>query len=60
MALRTADEYVASLRDDRTVWFRGERVGDVTTHPATARGVRQACVDFDLAHDPEASALAVA
>jgi 4-hydroxybutyryl-CoA dehydratase/vinylacetyl-CoA-Delta-isomerase len=52
MALRTAAEYIESLRDDRTVWFRGERVGDVTAHPAMQRGIRQAAVDFALGHDP--------
>jgi aromatic ring hydroxylase len=59
MPLRTASEYVDSLRDGRTVWFRGTRVEDVTRHPVIARGVRQACVDFELAHDPAMAALAV-
>jgi 4-hydroxybutyryl-CoA dehydratase/vinylacetyl-CoA-Delta-isomerase len=59
MPLRTAAEYVESLRDDRTVWFKGERVTDVTAHPAMQRGIRQASVDFDLAHDPAMADLAV-
>jgi 4-hydroxybutyryl-CoA dehydratase / vinylacetyl-CoA-Delta-isomerase len=59
MALRTSAEYVESLRDDRTVWFRGERVADVTQHPAMQRGIRQAVVDFDFAHDPANRDLAV-
>ena len=32
--LRTGDEYRESLRDGRNVWIDGERVNDVTTHPA--------------------------
>lgn len=32
--LRTGDEYRDSLRDGRNVWIDGERVKDVTTHPA--------------------------
>ena len=39
---QTGSEYLDSLRDDRTVYIYGERVKDVTTHPAfrnTARMV---------------------
>lgn len=32
--IRTGKEYVDGLRDDREVWISGERVADVTTHPA--------------------------
>ena len=44
MPLRTVQQYVESLRDDRTVFFRGERVPDVTRHPVISRG-RRARVD---------------
>src|SRR5688500_11502317 len=47
MPLRTAAEYVESLRDERTVYFQGERVPDVTAHPVIARAIRHASVDFD-------------
>lgn len=30
----TGDEYVESLRDGREVYLHGERIEDVTTHPA--------------------------
>ena len=30
----TGERYVESLRDGREVWFDGQRVDDVTTHPA--------------------------
>ena len=30
----TGDEYIESIRDDREIWIYGERVEDVTTHPA--------------------------
>jgi hypothetical protein len=33
MGLRTPDQYKASLRDGRAVFFRGEKVPDVTAHP---------------------------
>ena len=32
--IRTGDEYRESIRDGREVWIDGERVADVTTHPA--------------------------
>ncbi|MBF6570912.1 MAG: hypothetical protein IVW54_18770 [Candidatus Binataceae bacterium] len=48
--MRTGAEYLNSLRDDREVWFNGERVKDVTTHPAL-RGTAQAIARlFDLQH----------
>lgn len=49
MALRTPDEYVESLRDDREVWYRGERVDDVTTHPTISKAVRHARIDYEMA-----------
>ena len=30
----TGDEYLESIRDGREIWIYGERVKDVTTHPA--------------------------
>ena len=32
--IRTGAEYRESIRDGREVWIDGERVDDVTTHPA--------------------------
>ena len=37
---RSGDEYVRGPRDGRTVLLNGERVADVTTHPAFAAGIR--------------------
>src|SRR5262245_50257311 len=44
MPLRSVDEYLASLRDGRTVFFRGQRVPDVTTHPVIGVAVRHASI----------------
>ncbi len=52
MALRTVEEYVESLRDGRVVYFRGQRVGDVTTHPVISVAVNHAATDYRLAEDP--------
>lgn len=48
----TGDEYVESLRDDREVFLYGERVKDVTTHPAFANPVRMTARLYDALHDP--------
>ncbi|SRR5579884_548951 len=49
---RSGAEYVRGLRDGRTVYLNGERVADVTTHPAFAEGVQAIASLFDLANDP--------
>jgi aromatic ring hydroxylase len=49
--LRSAAEYRESLRDGRRVSYRGEPVGDVTTHPVFSLAVDHAALDFDMAHD---------
>lgn len=51
----TGDEYIESLRDDREVYFRGERVDDVTTHPAFRNSVRSVARMYDAIHRPEAA-----
>ncbi len=49
----TGDEYVESLRDDREVWIYGQRVEDVTTHPAFRNTARMIARLYDALHDPE-------
>ena len=48
----TGDEFQASLRDGRQVWIYGERVDDVTAHPAFRNGVRSIARLYDALHDP--------
>ena len=48
----TGAEYIESLRDGRTVYFQGERVKDVTTHPAFRNSVRSVARMYDALHDP--------
>jgi 4-hydroxybutyryl-CoA dehydratase / vinylacetyl-CoA-Delta-isomerase len=59
MALRTAEQYKSSLRDGRAVFFRGEKVADVTTHPVIGIAVEHAALDYRMAHDPRYRELAV-
>lgn len=46
-------EYLQSLRDGREVWLHGERVKDVTTHPAFRNAARSIARMYDSLHDPE-------
>ena len=48
----TGAEYLESLRDSRTVYFHGERVKDVTTHPAFRNSARSIARLYDALHDP--------
>jgi 4-hydroxyphenylacetate 3-monooxygenase len=49
--IRTGDEYRESIRDGREVWIDGERVDDVTTHPAFKPIVDVRARIYDLAHE---------
>jgi aromatic ring hydroxylase len=52
MPLRTAVQYLESLRDGRTVYYKGERVTDVTTHPELGRAAKHCAIDYSIADDP--------
>ena len=49
----TGAEYLESLRDGREVWLYGERVADVTTHPAFRNTARMIARLYDALHDPK-------
>lgn len=50
---QTGDEYLESLRDGREVRIYGEKVDDVTGHPAFRNNSRMVARLFDALHDPE-------
>ncbi|MCF7553280.1 4-hydroxyphenylacetate 3-hydroxylase N-terminal domain-containing protein [Pseudonocardia sp. WMMC193] len=50
--MKTGAEYLESLRDGRVVYCGGERIDDLTTHPATAGYARVIAEYYDLHHDP--------
>src|SRR5262245_33649876 len=52
MPIRRGQEYLESLRDGRRVWLMGERVEDVTTHPALAGCALSVAAVYDLQHEP--------
>src|SRR5262249_46082399 len=49
--MRRAADYVASLRDGRAIFLDGERVADVTAHPAFAESVRRIAERYDAARE---------
>src|SRR6266516_1060662 len=49
----TGEEYMESLRDGREIWIYGERVKDVTTHPAFRNSVRMLARLYDALHEGE-------
>jgi 4-hydroxyphenylacetate 3-monooxygenase len=49
--LRTGAEYRDSLRDGRAVWIDGERVPDVTCHPALKPIIDARARIYDMAHE---------
>jgi len=55
MALMSPDEYRASLRDGRRVFYRGKQVEDVTTHPVIKLAVDHATIDYKMAQNPQNS-----
>ncbi len=59
MGLRTPEQYKQSLRDGRAVYFRGEKVNDVTTHPVIGIAVDHACIDYRMTEDSAYRELAV-
>src|SRR5258705_2624632 len=48
----TGKEYLESLRDGREIYVYGERVPDVTTHPAFRNAARTIAKLYDALHDP--------
>ena len=59
MPLRTVEQYKDSLKDDRQVYFRGQRIPDVTAHPLVQTAIDHEATDYRLMHDPEYRELAV-
>ena len=51
MPAKTGQQYIEGLRaNPAEVWMRGERVKDVTTHPALKGGVGSVAALYDLQH----------
>jgi 4-hydroxyphenylacetate 3-monooxygenase len=51
--IRTGQQYLAGLRDDREVWLQGEKVKDVTTHYGIRRNAHTLAGFLDKQFDRE-------
>lgn len=52
MPARTGQEYLQGLREQpREIWLHGERIADVTTHPALRNGAHTIAALYDMQHD---------
>jgi aromatic ring hydroxylase len=58
MGLRTVEQFLSGLRDGREVYYRGQRVCDVTEHPELGVAAGHAAIDFQLAENPKFRQLA--
>ncbi|MDX2146561.1 MAG: 4-hydroxyphenylacetate 3-hydroxylase N-terminal domain-containing protein [Planctomycetota bacterium] len=54
---RSGAAYLASLRDERQVYIQGQRVRDVTSHPALANAARSIARLYDALSDPKLGGL---
>jgi 4-hydroxyphenylacetate 3-monooxygenase len=53
MPARTGQEYIKGLQEQpREIWLQGERIADVTSHPALRNGVGTIAALYDMQHDP--------
>ena len=50
--LRTGKEHLESLRDGRAIYIGGERVDDVTRHPAFRNAAQTVAALYDMKADP--------
>ena len=49
MPARTGQEYIKGLQEQpREVWLHGERIADVTIHPALRNGIRTLAALYDM------------
>ena len=52
MAIKTAEQYLESLKDGRVVYFDGELVPDVTQHPICKITNDWVAMDYIMNNDP--------
>src|SRR5947207_6327200 len=52
---RSGEAFLSALRDDRCVIIDGQRVDDVTSHPALTRAAASVAALYDIPHCSEQS-----
>ena len=51
MPARTGAEFLAGLKDDRSIWVGSDKVSDVADHPSFAGAAQGLAATFDLQHE---------
>ena len=46
--IRTAEQYVKSLKDGRVIYLNGERIPDITEHPAFRGSINAVALNYEL------------
>ena len=59
MALISPEQYRESLNDGRIVYYKGEKVENVATHPNLSVCVDLMAIDFEMCEDPKYRDVAV-
>lgn len=59
MAVRNGKQFIEGLKDDREVWYHGERVADVTSFEPFRAAVGAIAALYDLQHEPAHRAVLV-
>jgi aromatic ring hydroxylase len=59
MSLRKTADYLASVGDGRTLWYRGRRVTDLRDDPELRVALEHAAIDYEVGENPEHRDLAV-
>src|SRR5581483_11275382 len=52
MPIRTGQQFLDAMRDDRRIFMDGERIKDVTTDPRFAGAARTMAELYDMQHEP--------
>ncbi len=52
MGIRTAEQYIESLKDNRRLFIDGEVITDVTEYPPLRRAIETVASTFQMQHDP--------
>ncbi len=59
MGLMSPEQFKNSLNDGRIVYYKGEKIENVATHPELSVCVESMAVDYHMAHDPKYKDLAL-
>src|SRR5437763_11331818 len=53
MPIRTGEQFLEALKDDRQVFMDGARIGDIAGDPRTAGAAQTLAALYDMQHDPQ-------